>query len=82
MLYSTLIIELKYIYIYIAIAIATTVSFILIQIYHSEHSKKRKILSYISYTITVFIFLIGIFLIFTNKDTGYFSFFTLFVGRK
>ena len=82
MLYSTLIIELKYIYVYIAIAIATTISFILIQVYHATHSKKRKFFSYISYTITIFVFLIGIFLIFVNKDSGYISFFTLFVGGK
>ena len=82
MIYLTMIIETNYIYPYIALAISNTVSVLLVQKYHREHSKLRKFFSFISYTVTLFVLIFAIFLFFINKKEVYFNFFTLFIGNK
>jgi len=82
MLYSAMIVELKYLYIYLSLAIATTLAYVSIYFFHSKDSIKRKIVSYISYAVTIFIFSIVMFLVFTSKGNGYFSFFTVYLHKS
>ena len=65
--YSAIIIELKYLYIYISIAAATTLSYVLVYFFNSDDSFKKKFLSYISYSVTIFVIVVALFLLFTRS---------------
>jgi len=80
--YSALIIELKYLYIYLSLAISTTLAYAFIYFLNSGDSLKKKIISYVSYSITIFVISIAMFLFFTNNENGYFSFFTVYLIKE
>jgi len=79
--YSAIIIELKYLYLYISIAVATTLSYVLVYFFNSDDSFKKKFLSYISYSVTIFVIVVALFLLFTSNENGYFSFFTVYLPK-